>query len=88
MYDCPICGQPGIPTWRRFMLGPISYTKCRACDGKVTVAWSSMFGMAPFIVFILAAPLLETLGAKIIAGVTAIGLGLLIWNKLARLVPK
>jgi len=53
MFECPICHNPGIPTWRKFFLGPAVHTKCRQCGRKVGVPYSSMFAVLPFIISIL-----------------------------------
>ncbi len=53
MYNCPICNQPGIPVWRKLMLGPALPTTCRQCGKKVGVPWSSMLSVVPFLFAII-----------------------------------
>jgi hypothetical protein len=58
MHACPHCGGPGITTLRRNSLGPAFPATCRSCGRKIGVPWSSMLAMLPFLLGILAAPLL------------------------------
>ena len=53
MHECPICHNPGIPTWRKLCLGPAVPTKCRQCGRKGGVSYSSLFALVPLIISIL-----------------------------------
>jgi hypothetical protein len=48
MYKCPHCGKPGIPVWRKLLLGPMVPTTCKKCGGEVGVPYSSILIILPF----------------------------------------
>ena len=53
--ECPHCHKPGIPVWRKMCLGPITSAKCDDCGGAVSVPFSSMLTLTPFLVAIVIA---------------------------------
>jgi hypothetical protein len=54
---CPYCGQPAMSWVRKLALGPAVSVLCKSCGKKVSVHYSAMLAVTPFVASILVAPL-------------------------------
>jgi len=69
--SCPSCGALSIPAFRKFRIGPLTYTRCTACNAKISVPWFAVFAGLPFVGAILLAPHLLSFwlaGTAIVSG--------------------
>jgi prepilin signal peptidase PulO-like enzyme (type II secretory pathway) len=72
--ECPKCHQKTIPLWRKMCLGPATGTTCAKCGSKVSVPYSSMIALVPFLIAIVAAQMIGSLAVAaflVIGGVLA-----------------
>ncbi len=88
MYKCPHCNKPGIPAWRKFLLGPALPTKCRNCGKKVGVSYRSLFTTLIFIIAYTISSFSNTLKGKIVIWAIGIITFTHIWMKYVKLIPK
>jgi hypothetical protein len=72
--NCPHCGELGVSTLRKMLLGPGVPTECKVCGKKIGVPWISMIAVIPVLLAIFAAPLIEPRAYRIAmwAGVFAV----------------
>jgi hypothetical protein len=75
--ECPHCHKPTIPAWRKMMIGPVTSATCRECGGKVSVPWSAMWTLIPFLAAILITPYFKSNELSVVlwvAGAMVMGL--------------
>jgi ribosomal protein S27E len=63
--ECPNCHQKTIPLWRKMFLGPATSVKCAKCGARVSVPYSAMLAVIPFLIAIVAA---QFVGSIVLAG--------------------
>lgn len=69
--SCPSCGALSIPAFRKFRIGPLTYTRCPSCNAKISVPWLALLAVMPFVGAILLAPHLPSFwlaGTAIVSG--------------------
>jgi hypothetical protein len=57
--QCPACGQPAMSVSRKLFLGPAVAIACVHCGQRVSVAWTAMLAIIPFVAMILLLPVLS-----------------------------
>ncbi len=45
-----------MSNWRKMTVGPARSVACGNCGGSVSVSWSAMLGLVPFLLAIVAGP--------------------------------
>jgi len=89
MYECPHCGKPGIPVWRKLILGSLVPTTCKQCGREVGVPYSSMLLVIPFIIaMVLAMMYLDSVMWKVVILVVLTLIMSIIYLKYIPLIPK
>lgn len=76
-YPCPSCQQPTIPFWNKQTLGPGQTITCSGCGAGVSVPYSSIWVITPFMLAALAARLTDyrgLVGLATVWGLLAVGL--------------
>jgi hypothetical protein len=63
--ECPNCHQQAIPLWRKMCLGPATSAACANCGTRVSVPYSAMLAVIPFLIAIVAA---QFVGSIVLAG--------------------
>ena len=59
MLQCPACGQPAMSVSRKLFLGPAVAIACAHCGQRVSVAWTAMLAVIPFVVMVVLTPSLS-----------------------------
>jgi hypothetical protein len=73
--ECPNCHQKAMPLWRKMCLGPATSAACANCGTRVSVPYSSMLTVIPFLIAIVAA---RFVGSTAIAAVVLVIAGALV----------
>ena len=52
MLQCPACGEPAMTVGQKLFLGPARSVACAHCGQRVSVSWTAMLAMLPFVVMV------------------------------------
>ncbi|RZD38775.1 MAG: hypothetical protein CXT71_06045 [Methanobacteriota archaeon] len=65
---CPHCGKVAFSFASKLFLGPARTKQCDQCQGKVSIPWTSIIGLAPVLIggYLSIATSNNTLGFSII----------------------
>ena len=73
-YLCPNCGKSGVSFWRKQCLGPAGSTNCKSCGAKLSVPYSAIFAIIPFLAAIVIGQYLKSpylVAAVVLCGISA-----------------
>jgi hypothetical protein len=74
---CPSCQQRAIPAWRKMLLGPATSTVCGTCGSRISVPYSGMWTIVPFLLAFVAAQFVSS--AAVSVTLIVIGIVVMSW---------
>ncbi len=75
--ECPACHQKTIPVWRKMCLGPATSTSCSNCAKRISVPYSGMWTIIPFLVVFAASQFVPSAAASV--ALILAGIALMCW---------